>query len=68
MVPELDTRRCVSEEAEPRRGVDWEVHINLRSERVSARMLGLEEEWIVRSHVGWGGDRNIFYKGVETSP
>ena len=22
---------------------------------------------IVRSHVGWGGERSIFYKGVETS-
>ena len=24
--------------------------------------------WIVRSHVGWGGEQNILYKGVETSP
>ena len=22
----------------------------------------------VRSHIGWGGERNILYKGVETSP
>ena len=24
--------------------------------------------WIVRSHIGWRGERNISYKGVETSP
>ena len=23
---------------------------------------------IVRSHIGWGEERNIFYKGVENSP
>ena len=23
---------------------------------------------IVRSHIGWGGERNIPYKGVETFP
>ena len=34
---------------------------------VPARTLGPEEGWIVRSHIGWGGERNIFYKGVETS-
>ena len=33
-----------------------------------ARMLGPEGGWIVRSHIGWGGERNIFYEGVETSP
>ena len=27
----------------------------------------LKGGWIVRSHVGWGGERNILYKGVETS-
>ena len=30
--------------------------------------MGLEGGWIVRSHIGWGGERNILYKGVETSP
>ena len=25
-------------------------------------------EGCVRSHIGWGGERNIFYKGMETSP
>ena len=34
---------------------------------VLARMLGLEGGWIVRSHIGWRGERNILYKGVETS-
>ena len=35
---------------------------------VPARTLGPERGWIVRSHIGWGGERNILYKGVETSP
>ena len=33
-----------------------------------ARTLGPEGGWIVRSHIGWGGERSIFYKDVETSP
>ena len=33
-----------------------------------ARTLGIEGGWIVRSHIGWGGERNIIYKGVETTP
>ena len=35
---------------------------------MSARTLGPEGGWIVRSHIGWGGKRNIVYKGVETFP
>ena len=30
-----------------------------------ARMLGPEGGWIVRSHISWGGERNVLYKGVE---
>ena len=30
-------------------------------------MLDPEGRWIVRSHIGWGGERSIRYKGVETS-
>ena len=29
---------------------------------------GSQGGWIVRSHVGWRGERNIPYKGVKTSP
>ena len=25
-------------------------------------------EHVVRSHIGWRGERNIIYKGVETFP
>ena len=32
-----------------------------------ARTLGPKGGWIVRSHIGWKGERNILYKGVETS-
>ena len=29
---------------------------------------GPEGGWIVMSHIGWGGEQNTFYKGMETSP
>ena len=32
------------------------------------RMLGFIGGWIVRSHVDWRAERNILYKGVQTSP
>ena len=35
---------------------------------MSARTLDLEWGWIVRSHIGWGEELRILYKGVETSP
>ena len=37
-------------------------------ERVPMRTLGVEGGWTVKSHIGWGGERSIFYKGVETCP
>ena len=73
MVSEPDIERCASKEAEPRRGwirgsvpvrtldpkgVDWECQ----------RMLGSKGGWIVRSHIGWGGEPSMLYKDVETSP
>ena len=30
--------------------------------------VGSQGEWIVRSHISWREERNIPYKGVETSP
>ena len=44
----------------PTQNFDWT--------QVLAKALGLKGGWIVRSHFGWGGERNILYKGVETSP
>ena len=35
---------------------------------VPARTLGLQERWIVRSHIGWKEEQNIAYKGVKTFP
>ena len=29
---------------------------------------GPRRGWIVRFHIGWGGERNILYMSVETSP
>ena len=59
MVTELGIGRCASEEAEPEGG--W------IQGSVPARTLGSEAGWIVRSHIGWGGEQNILYKSVETS-
>ena len=36
--------------------------------RCSSEDAGLPRGWIVRSHIGWREERNISYKGVETSP
>ena len=42
------------------------------SEPVTERCASVDTEpstgWIVRSLIGWRGERNIPYKGVETSP
>ena len=48
-------------------GLEGHILIGER-ERVLARTLGLEGGWIVRSHIGWTGERIILYKGVETFP
>ena len=29
---------------------------------------GPEGRWIVMSHIGWGGEQNTLYNGVETFP
>ena len=33
-----------------------------------AKASSFEKTLVVRSHIGWRGERNIIYKGVETSP
>ena len=37
-------------------------------ERCANEDVGSLRGWIVRSHISWRGERNIPYKGVETSP
>ena len=64
----MDKRHCANKDVEPRRGLIGGSHIDWRRERVPARMLGPEWGWIVRSHIGWGVERSIIYKGVKTSP
>ena len=76
MVSESDTGQCVSKDAEPRRGVDngqcatedAEHRRGWTAGGVPKRTLSPEGGWIVRSHIGWRGERSILYKGVETSP
>ena len=33
-----------------------------------AKTLAPKGGWIVMSHIGWGGEQNTFYKGMETFP
>ena len=60
MVSKPGSGRCTSEEAEPRSGVD--------KRQCANEDAGFQRGWIVRSHIGWREERNILYKGVETSP
>ena len=34
----------------------------------ASKDTGLRKGWIMRSHVGWRGERNTVRKSVETSP
>ena len=60
MVSKSDIRRCASEEVEPEKGVD--------KRQCASKDAGPQRGWIVRSHIGWGGERNILFKGMETFP
>ena len=48
-------------------GGGLEVPHRLEKETSASEDAGSRSGWIVRSHVGWGGERNILYKGVEAS-
>ena len=51
------------------KGVDWGgIPHRLEKGMSASKDAGPRRGWIVRSHIGWGGERNILYKGVETSP
>ena len=72
MVLEQNTGRCASEKIEPRkgvdtkwyvskyagsrRGVDWGVSHCLGKGTSASDDVGPEGRWIVRSHIGWGGE------------
>ena len=73
IVLEPDIGRYASEEAEPQRGghrrvlvrtlapngVDWGVPHRLEKGTSASEDAGSREEWIVRSHIGWGGERSL---------
>ena len=44
------------------------LRINYVKKEETYNSLSLPLADIVRSHIGWGGERNTVYKGVETSP
>ena len=61
---EVESRMGWTRGGVPTRTLDLEggglgFHIDGRRERVPTRTLGPEGGSIVRSHVGWGGERNI---------
>ena len=62
-------RRCVSNDAGPE-GV-WfgrgPTSIGQRNKCQRGRWSPKGGGWIVRSHTGWGGERNTLYKDVKTS-
>ena len=61
-------RRCASKDAGPRRGVDVAVPHRLEEGNSASEDTDPEWEWIVMSHISWGGEQNTIYKGVETFP
>ena len=77
IVSEPDTGRCANKEAEPRRGVDmrrcackdagpWRgmdrgVSHWLEKGTSVSENIGSRRGWIVRSHIGWGGEQSIIY-------
>ena len=54
----VGTKRCASKDAAPEGGWIAGSHIDRRRKRVSAKTLP-RMGWTVRSHIGWGGERNI---------
>ena len=42
--------------------------LELDTEQCASKDAGSQRGWIVRSHISWRRERNIPYKGVETSP
>ena len=55
------------EDAKPRREMDCEIPHQLERGTSANKNTGLLKGWIVRSHIGWRGERNILYEGVKTS-
>ena len=64
----VDMRRCASKDAGHRRRVDWGVPHRLEKGTSASKDVGTRRGQIVRSHIGWGREQNILYKGAETSP
>ena len=65
---EVDTEQCASADVGPRRGVECEISHRLERGTSASDDIGPQMGWIVRSHIGWGGEQIILFKGVETSP
>ena len=64
----VDTRQCANKDAGPGSRVDWAAPHRLEKGMSASEDARPRRGWIVTSHINWGGERNILYKGVETSP
>ena len=64
----VDTRQCASKDTGPQRGgVDLVVVPHRYEKGMSvSEDAGPEGQWIVMSHISWGGEQNTPYKGVKT--
>ena len=56
----LEKGMSASEDAGPRREVDWEVPYRLEKRMSASEDARPRRGWIVRSHIGWEGERSIF--------
>ena len=59
----VDTKRCATEDAGPRKSVDCEIPHRLKRGMSVSEDVGPERGWIVRSHIGWRDEQNIFLYG-----
>ena len=54
--PEGGGHEAVCQQGRGPKGVDWGVPHRLEKGASSSENAGPEGEWIVRSHIGWGGE------------
>ena len=59
-IPHRWERNECQRERWPQKEVDCEINNDWKEERVSTRTLDPEGRWIMRSQIGWRGERSIF--------
>ena len=61
-------RQCTNKDVGPQRGWIWEVPYRLENGASANKGTRPQRGWNMRSHLGKGGEQNILYMSVETSP